>query len=110
MTIIEFLTPRLDEQAESARGVVDGYYSGSPAAAERELRDVEADRKLIAAYVTAREAVPPVDLWYEVADGIKVGVADGLESALKIRAARWNDHPDYKPEWAPDEPLGDRLS
>ena len=66
----------------------------------RVLRDVEADRKLIAAYEAARSDVPPVDDWYEVAHGIRIGLADGLESALKIRAERFSDHPDYQPEWA----------
>jgi len=65
------------------------------------LRDVVADRKLIAAYLAARADVPPVDAWYEVADGVKVGVADGLKAAVKIRAERFSGHPDYRVEWRP---------
>jgi hypothetical protein len=67
----------------------------------RVLREIEADRKLIAAYVAARADVPPVDDWYEVADGVKIGLADGLEAAVKIRAERFGDHPDYQPGWKP---------
>jgi len=71
--------------------------------AERVLREVEADRKLIAAYEAARAAVPPVDDWYEVADGVKVGRAEALEAALKIRAERFSDHPDYDKDWTPKD-------
>jgi hypothetical protein len=67
----------------------------------RVLREVEADRKLIAAYEAARSDMPPVDDWYEVADGIKISLADGLESALKIRAERFSDHPGYDEAWTP---------
>jgi Family of unknown function (DUF6221) len=69
----------------------------------RALREAEADRALIAAYEAARAAVPPVDGWYEFADGVTVGLADGLGSALKIRAARFSDHPGYDPSWSPEK-------
>lgn len=127
MTITEFINARLDEDAAAAReSWYDGqrwlteeegvyrwpddelvHMADRKADARhiarhdpaRVLRDIEADRALIAAYTAAREAVPPVDDWYEVADGVKVGLADGLESALKIRAERFSDHPDYRQEW-----------
>jgi Family of unknown function (DUF6221) len=123
---ITFLNARLDEAQQRAEAMghfvnaEDEFYS-CPAArteplgdlewgeehcncglAERKakrLREVEADRKLIAAYQAARADVPPADDWYEVADGVKVSFADGLESALKIRAGRFSDNPDYDQGW-----------
>ena len=59
------------------------------------------DRKLLAAYAAAHAAVPPAEDWYEVAHGVTVGLADGLEAAVMIRAAIWSDHPDYREEWKP---------
>ena len=47
----------------------------------RVLREVEADRKLIAAYEDVPEFSDP---WI------------GLDLAVRIRAAIWNDHPDYE--------------
>lgn len=69
----------------------------------RALREVEAKRARLAAWIAARSAVPPVDDWYEVADGIKVGMADGLEVAVKCDAAVYSGHPDYDPSWAPEK-------
>jgi hypothetical protein len=54
--------------------------------AERMLRDVAADRKLIAAYEDAAEFSDP---WI------------GLDLAVRIRAGRFSDHPEYRREWAP---------
>ena len=113
--LAEFLAARLDEWENLGRQALPWQTGsrdeGQPAehvswrrsagGVEFGLRGVEADRKLIAAYAAARATVPPVDDWYEVADGVKVGVADGLESALKIRAAMFAAHPDYRPEWKP---------
>jgi hypothetical protein len=116
--LVAFVAARLDEDEAAANEIHrprhcgsvdrDGEFDPDPIWCgcdypARVLREVEADRKLIAAYVTARKAVPPVDDWYEVADGVKVGLADGLEHAVKIRAARLSDHPGYDPSWAPEK-------
>jgi uncharacterized protein DUF6221 len=50
------------------------------------LRDVEADRGLIAAHENVPEFSDP---WI------------GLDLAVRIRAKRFSSHPDYRPEWAP---------
>ena len=52
----------------------------------RMLREVEADRKLLAAYADAPEFSDP---WI------------GLDFAVRIRAERFSDHPDYRQEWKP---------
>lgn len=59
----------------------------------RVLRDVEADRKLLAEYQQAEAKRPHDDAEY--AHGYADGLADGLLLAVKIRAARFSDHPDY---------------
>ena len=50
------------------------------------LRDIDADRKLIAAYENVAEYSDP---WI------------GLDLAVRIRAERFSDHPGYRPEWKP---------
>jgi Family of unknown function (DUF6221) len=73
----------------------------------RVLREIEAKRAILAAYVAAKAAAPsadhrkPMSYWYELEEGIKVGIADGLEIAVKHDAAVWSDHPDYRAEWKP---------
>lgn len=52
------------------------------------LRDVEADRKLIAEYEAENPAEGPSYFF-------------GLWVAIRIRAERFSDHPDYRPEWKP---------
>jgi len=59
----------------------------------RALREVEADRKLIAAYLQSEE-VSPSDSWES--DGTQA-----LEWAVRFRAAVYSDHPDYREEWKP---------
>ena len=116
ITLTAFLAARLDEEEAAANEIHrprgcgsvdrDGEFDPDPIWCScdypaRVLREVEADRKLIAAYMAAKADVPPVDDWYEVADGIKIGISDGLESAVKIRASRFDGHPDFRPEWKP---------
>lgn len=52
----------------------------------RVLREVAAKRALLAAYEDAPEFSDP---WI------------GLDAAVRICAAVWSDHPDYRQEWAP---------
>lgn len=63
-----------------ARCVFDGYHG--PA---RVLRGVEAKRRLIA----------------ESENAYRQDTAAGLELALRIVAAEWSMHPDYRQEWKP---------
>jgi Family of unknown function (DUF6221) len=59
----------------------------------RSLREVEADRQLLAACQRAREAQPS-DSW-------ESDYTQALEDAVRIRGGVWSDHPDYRPKWAP---------
>jgi len=62
----------------------------------RVLRDVEADRKLLAIYAEVADMDrddPEPEYAY--------GRAVGLGEAVRLRAARFSDHPDYRQEWKP---------
>lgn len=88
--LIAFYRARLEEEGCIVRAAfID---SSRP---PRELRDVEADRKLIAAYEQAAENAKHPD--YEGA----WEYGSGLEDAVKIRAERFSDHPDYQESWKP---------
>jgi hypothetical protein len=58
----------------------------------RVLREVEADRKLLAEYEVW--AVPP-------RQPFDTGMRRGLQMALEIRAEVWSGHPDYQDQWKP---------
>jgi hypothetical protein len=60
----------------------------------RVLREVEADRRLLAEWQEA-EADPAVD------DQWNAGLAAGLRLAVQIRTTRYGGHPDYRPGWKP---------
>ena len=61
----------------------------------RALRDVAADRQLLWAYEDACR-------WHQpYPDDLDDGRREGLETAVKIRAVVYSDHPDYRQEWAP---------
>ena len=101
--LIAFLAARLDEDEAVARRAAGGspretnlgiaLFIGrfNPA---RVLREVEADRRLLAEWQKA-ETDPAID------DQWNAGLAAGLRMAVQIRAARHSDHPDYRQEWAP---------
>lgn len=59
----------------------------------RALREVEADRELLARYEIARKALP---------GRYKDGFLGALEQVLEIRTHRFSDHPDFRPEWSLD--------
>lgn len=60
----------------------------------RILREVEADRRLLAAYAeVAHMDIPDPEPEFAY------GRAVGLGEAVRLRAANWSDHPDYQPEW-----------
>lgn len=68
----------------------------------RVRREAAADRKLLAAYAEVAR--------YDTDDPepeFASGRAAGLGEAVRIRAERFSDHPDYRPEWKPpDYPAG----
>jgi hypothetical protein len=87
--VVTFLRARIDEDEAVAREVADARrlsdVGGGESASPRVLREVEADRKLLAAW--------------RKAEAERDGLADGLRAAVQIRAAIWRHHPDYDPAW-----------
>ena len=75
-------------QDESARHIA----RNDPA---RVLRDVAAKRNLLALYDTFTRPVSPLErtLWPSIAGTLRYALCDA--------AVVWNDHPDYRQEWAP---------
>jgi Family of unknown function (DUF6221) len=57
----------------------------------RALREVEADRKILA--LLEQDVVDGRERDYEA--------TEILEQVVKIRAERFDSHPDYRPEWKP---------
>ena len=125
MTLTEFLTARLDEVEAAARDAYyDGqrWYAEEEGVSRypsddlvymahrkrdashivrwqpaRVLREVEADRALLAKYEIAKALLP---------GKYKLGYCEAIEEVLAIRAARFSDHPDYA-AWDSDrEPAG----
>lgn len=103
MTLTEFLADRLNETERYLRHVDEDENQRPPFEVDPDWARsmVEAGRKILAAYTIAKAAVPPVDDWYEVADGVKAGLAEGLEIAVRHLAAVHSSHPDYREEWRP---------
>ena len=102
--LVAFLNARLDEWERLARQAYP-VQTGSrdegqppehvswrrgPGSVEFGLRQVEADRELLARYEMARKALP---------GRFKDGFLEGLEQALEIRAQRFDSHPDYRSQW-----------
>jgi hypothetical protein len=107
--LIAFLNARLDEKRLYAEGLITyGPHdvSGLVGLRAQMLREVEAGRKLI---TVALESAVMID--GEWGDGHEAAeIADGqcgdhgakaVKAILGPLAAVWNDHPDYRPEWAP---------
>lgn len=63
----------------------------------RVLREVDADRKLIADYLSAQEIVDATGH----PDMLEVGRAQGLEEAVRRRASAYDQRPGYREEWRP---------
>ena len=120
--LIAFLCARLDEDEDTALNMLADCRDWTPAGREvwtngfvlaeassefsaghiarhdpaRVLRDVEADRKLLAAYAEGVE-------FYMRPENIvhPAGELTGLRYAIQCRAERFSDHPDYRQEWKP---------
>ncbi|MFF7452127.1 MULTISPECIES: DUF6221 family protein [unclassified Streptomyces] len=63
----------------------------------RVLREIDADRALIADYVSAQETVDAI----AHPDMYDVGRAQGLEDAVRRRASAYDQRPGYREEWRP---------
>lgn len=86
--------------AEDCESLPDGdypTYACSCGVAERVRRWIEADRALIADYVSAQEVVEAI----AHPDMYDVGRVQGLEDAVRRRAAALSDRPGYREEWRP---------
>jgi hypothetical protein len=112
--IVEFLKARLDEDETIARDantspeMVTGIprsYASAPVAIhiarhhpERVLREVEAKRRIVHEYEVEVDRGPAGSrLEFEARHG---GILDAYRASLRILAAAYSDHPDYRQEWA----------
>jgi len=84
----------VDPVASDDEGVARHIAEWDPA---RVLRDIDADRKLIAAYTAAQETVDGI----ANPDMYDVGRAQGLEEAVRYRALRFDHREGYREEWRP---------
>lgn len=79
MDVVEFLRARLDEDEHAA---TDGFSDGTPA---HVLREVEAKRLILELHAKS-----------EFCERI------ALDDVVDLLALPYSDHPDYQPEWHPD--------
>lgn len=119
MEIAEFISARLAEDQKAARGLatrlVASYGVGGPAAAafwnrfdeDRARREIAFKRAVLADHEPYDCGEPPVPRCRRCAsdDAYPSGVAV-MEAfpctTLRQLASVWNEHPDYRAEWAPD--------
>lgn len=114
MTLVEFLTARLDEDASligeyeaymreraAAAGsyvpvTPPGWRPGEPFDPDRMMREVEAKRTIVERYgsvVVHGSAVGAVDM--------TKGASGALRDAIYLLALPYADHPEYREEWRP---------
>jgi hypothetical protein len=67
---------------------------------ERMLAEVEAKRKLVAAYESAVTAYGAAELGTTVSD-LMTGSVNSLRYALQLAVLAYADHPGFKEEWLP---------
>lgn len=99
--LIAFFRARLDEDEHNARlhwnrdGVTSEKFYGTPYDPARVLQEIEAKRRIARAHDKHCEG--RCEVAYPHA---------GLDAAyywtIKVHAAVYDSHPDYRPEWAPD--------
>lgn len=104
MTIVEFLTARLDAEEKIARAAYvttedwvayqDPYGTArvTGMSGSRVLREVAAKRAIVAAWITADEMAGPYP-------GTDAGHEMGLHEALVLLAQPYAEHPDFDPAW-----------
>ena len=95
MTLVEFLTARLDE--DDAWPGCDGYgeYRTCRESSDRMGREVEAKRAIVADYERMADDARATR------DGAAATYALGLSKAAMHLAAVYSAHPDYDEEWRP---------
>jgi hypothetical protein len=92
VTLTEFLTARMDEDEALGRGWTEhGIGSFGP----RVLREVEAKRAIVAAYVDSETCLNRG--YTELTRGSQLARL----SVCRHLAAVYSDHPDYRDEWRP---------
>lgn len=91
MTIIDFLTARLDEDARAAHAASPG--TGGP---PRARADVAAKKRIVAEYARARQEGLAVAA---SADGGSLGALYAWRRAVEHLAAVYASHPDYDDAW-----------
>ena len=94
--LVAFLRARLDEDERWAQDSASPLYSdgepGTPGHSARALREVAAKRAILGLH--ARAVICQGD-WHED------GQEQLAEDVLRQLATVYSDHPDYRPEWAP---------
>jgi len=92
MTIVEFLTARLDERESGIRAALRTEDYG---VSEFDLDDIAAKRAIIERYLD-------VDKWMRAGHHDEYAAeAIGLETALTLLASPYSERPDYRQEWKP---------
>lgn len=119
--LVTFLRARIDEddltvrEANTSPEMVTGIprsYAKAPVAIhiarfanpDRALREIEAKREMLRLAAQSRKNanLPPETPHGPSGAGFFVkGYAAAMEHTLRLLAAVYADHPDYRPEWAP---------
>lgn len=108
-TTVDWLSARLDEDEERARGGAERFAADTDWGFifRREVREVEAKRAIVADYADQFDAIMAMadrDVRAgKMPDGVEEAIAatGGLLAAVKYLAAVYADHPSYDPEWRP---------
>jgi Family of unknown function (DUF6221) len=90
--MVAFVSARLDEDADTWQRAADGPRAGPPGVINRQLREVEAKRAILARYTEP----PPPNLGESLQRSQE---KMGLLYALEQLASVWQDHPDYDEAW-----------
>jgi hypothetical protein len=69
----------------------------------RVLREIDADRMLLAGYEKATNAYPADSIAYDYESEVGRARTATLAWVVRLRAARFADRPGYREEWAPAE-------
>lgn len=99
MTLVEFLTARLDEdEAAATRHLDDASGAGWGDYPARVLREVAAKRAIVKLAAEA-DAKCPEDDWPEDGDMSWAPLSDVGRYNLRALATVYADHPDFREEW-----------
>jgi len=101
VTIVEFLTARLDEDEAYYR---DEFYIGYLDLRDKMSADIAAKRAIVARHegaVRSLAAIEAVDGFSLNAHAVVRAVHDSTLGAVHHLASVYADHPDYNPEWRP---------